>query len=448
MLTLTALICRSLGWYPLWLMLFSLGSTDVILPASGVLFVTALLSTGCQRMLRQRLYTRKKLALCLSVLLTLLSAAAGTAGCVLLGSGIFISIFASAVTVICTHRNPECSTDALFSLNAYTAFLSGTVISTVLLRLTHQPTFLTQTLAVAGFISALYFLLRNQLMLRRYINRRSAADTDVPQDIRRSNLSMVCGIILLFAVVFLFHEPLVRLLLRMQSVLVSLFFGLCRAFFRLIDRLSGEAPSETFDETAEDISQELASGSANPLWLLFWIPFIAVAIFIWREFLSDWVYDIRMLLQSLIARLRNTDRTDAEIRRTDTDEYYDTETTLRRDKKQSSRKKAWRRALRKWQAMPDSNAKFYAGYRLLLDAPCWTDGMLQVSDTVREIRNKWADCFSPQEALDAATSDFHADRYAETGLPAEAIADLNKALSCIRNTEQPDRAQNNHGGIQ
>ena len=38
----------------------------------------------------------------------------------------------------------------------------------------------------------------------------------------------------------------------------------------------------------------------------------------------------------------------------------------------------------------------------------------------------------PQEALDAVTDDFHADRYAETGLPPDAIADLTKALQCIR----------------
>ena len=58
--------------------------------------------------------------------------------------------------------------------------------------------------------------------------------------------------------------------------------------------------------------------------------------------------------------------------------------------------------------------------------------MLRQSDTVREIRDKWAEYFTPDSALDAVTADFHADRYAEQGLPEEAIRDLAAALERIR----------------
>lgn len=437
MLTFIALICRALGWYPLWLLLFTLDGRGDMFPAMGVLFGVSLVSAGCLRILLLRLYAHKRLAFLLSLLQTFLAAAAAAAGCRLLGCGMFISILAAAVTVISTHCRLRGETDTLFPVNAFAAFLSGVAVSTAMLRIAHQTTYIMQTIAVAGFVAALFFLLRNQLMLRRFVNRRSSTATDVPQEIRRSNLLMVGGIIALLAVVFIFHEPLVRLLLQIQNALIRLLFALAGFILHLVERLKGDPPSEILEETAEDVTRRLASGSHSPLWLLLWIPYIAVAVFIWREFLSDWVYDIRMLLQDLRARLRKQDKAAAQIRRTEREEYYDTETKLKRENKSSRLKKEWRRALRRWQSMPDGSEKFYKGYRLLLDAPCWTENLLLDSDTVREVREKWAAYYTPQDALDAVTADFHADRYAEKGLPAEAIRDLTAALVCIRNTHEP-----------
>ena len=62
--------------------------------------------------------------------------------------------------------------------------------------------------------------------------------------------------------------------------------------------------------------------------------------------------------------------------------------------------------------------------------------MLKDADTVREVRDKWAAYYKPEKLLDAVTADFHADRYAETGLPPEAIADLWTALTYIK-SKQP-----------
>ena len=433
MLTVMALLCRALGFYPLWLLLLSLCPADAMLPAMGILLGTAFVTGVCARLLRQRLYARKRLSFWLSGLWTVLSAAICAGGVMLLTHSPVISTVTAAVTVIGTHRKADADPADLFTVNGDVAFLTCAVIATVMLAAAYQDTHLTMTLGVIGTVEALYLLLRNQLMLHRFVNRRSSTETAVPAEIRRGNLTLVIGLIVLLAVIFVFHTPLVHFLEWLHQSLIRLVYAVGRFLYHIAERLSGAAPEEAEEILiGEEAELPQTAGKSNPLWMLLWIPFIAVAWVIWREFLSDWVYDIKMFLIDLAARLRKSDPDAQVIRRTAAGEYYDTETTLRRTENERSRKRAWRRELRRWHARPDGSEKFYAGYRLLLEAPCWESGMLRQSDTVREIRDKWAEYFTPDSALDAVTSDFHADRYAEQGLPEEAIRDLAAALERIR----------------
>ena len=108
------------------------------------------------------------------------------------------------------------------------------------------------------------------------------------------------------------------------------------------------------------------------------------------------------------------------------------ETVTEPSEKPRQKKRLWNRALRRWEKLPDGDEKFYAGFRLLLTAPCWTEGELRESDTVREICGKWMRGHQPENALDAAAADYHAGRYAGTGLPAEALRDMAAALAAAR----------------
>lgn len=442
MLTAIEMICRVLSFYPLWLLLLSLCPPDAMRPAMGILFAAGLVTAFGSRLLRQKLRHRKRLAFWLSALWMAVSAALCAYLCLMPADSLAISILLAAVTVIFTHRKADADNGELFGINAYVAFLTCSVIASVMLWAAHQDLHLSLTLSVTGGVSAMYLLLRNQLMLQRLVNRRSAAETAVPAEIRRANLMLVFGIIALLAVVFIFHTPLVHFLEWLHQSMIKLVYAVGRFFYHLVDRFSGEVPEdaqELFIE--EEAEMPPLPQKSNPLWLLLWIPFIAVAYIIWREFLSDWVYDIKMFLIDLSARLRKRDSENGAVRRTETEEYYDTETTLRREKKDRSRRRTWLRALRQWQGMPENSEKFYAGYRLLLAAPDWQAGLLQKSDTVREIREKWAAFYSPEHALDAVTEDFHSDRYAERGLPQEAIRDLENALMQVRSLRLKDDNQ-------
>ena len=434
MLTLLSMLCRSLFWFPLWQLLLSLRNPQLLLPAMSILLGGSLLSSCVTRYLRMRLYPHPKRAAWLSFLIMSACAALCAAGCALLHIEPAVCILLSACTFLGTHRKNDAAPEKLFTVNSYAVFVSAAVIVSLMLYAAHLPADTSLTLAVVGTVSALFFLQRNQYMLRRYINRRTNTETNVPQEIRRGNLILVGGIILLLAGVFLFREPLLHLLAQIQKLMIRVVSGILHLLHRAVLFFSGnDVPlPEEAEEIAEETEMFPVTGKTNPLWYLLWIPFIMVTWIMWREFLSDWVYDIRILLQDLIAKLRHTDPEGRAVRRTETDEYYDNEMTVSREARSRKRQRAWRRALRQWQAMPESSEKFYAGYRLLLDAPCWQADLLHPSDTVREIREKWAAYYTPQEALDAVTDDFHADRYAETGLPPDAIADLTKALQCIR----------------
>lgn len=433
MLTVIPIFCRCLGWFPVWLLLLSLAPPAAMLPAMGILLGGSLLSTFCGRLLWLRFPYKKQLAFRLSKLLMLILAALCAGGCMLTGAGPAISILLAAATCIGTNRHLNAAPDQIFTVNSYATFLTAMVIASILLAAAHLPAHGNLVLGTAGIISALYFLLRNQFMLRRFIARRSSTDADVPQDIRRGNLMLVTGVIVLIAAAFLFRTQLVSLLTWLHHGLQQIVYAFFRFLFHIAEQFEGN-PADAVEEVIEEepALSPPVPGKTNPLWLLLWIPVIAVAYKIWREFLSDWVYDIRMLLLDFIARLRKSDQ-EGEIRRSESADFYDTETNVAREKSDRSKQRTWRRDLRRWQSMPDGREKFYAGYRLLLEAPGWQEHPPLGADTVREIREKWAAYYTPKEALDAVTADFHADRYAECGLPPEAIADLDKALRCIRN---------------
>ena len=431
MLTVISLFCRCLGWFPVWLLLLSLSFSPAILPVSGLLFGSTLLSAGLHRLLWLRFPHKKKLAFRLGKLVMILFAALCICGCILLGTGPVFSVLLTVPAFLGTHRRLDAEPAQLFTINSYTTFLTAAVIVSVLLAAAYLPSYSSLMIGAVGVISAFFFLLRNQFMLRRFVTRRSNADTAVPAEIRRGNLMLVTGMILLLTLIFVFRTPLIHLLEWLHHCLQQLVYAGIRLFFRVLEQSDSEIPAD-LEEAAEEAELPPIPGKNNPLWLLLWIPFIAVAYIIWREFLSDWVYDIRLMLQYLAAKLRKADPQNGRIRRTESEDYYDTETTVARERSGRSRQRTWRKALRQWQSMPDSSEKFYAGYRLLLEAPCWTEHPLRQADTVREIRDKWAAYYSPQEALDAVTADFHADRYAEQGLPPEAITDLSAALDCIR----------------
>lgn len=429
-LTLLAVCCRCGVWFPLWMFMLSLCPDCPTLPAMGLLF-----GTGVCAALWKRFCERRFLHGRTAFLIALLPAMLLCCGCVLclhlIACRFAVCIPLSVITVFAVMTGAQQQPEELCSATAYAAFLSAVVIAAGAMHYAELPVPMLLLLTVTGVISAVWLLLRNQFMLLRMVNRRSTADTDVPPDILRHNLKMVFAIALAVAALMIFRRPLMQVLIWMQDAardLVSAVFSLLARFVEWLD--SGEIELPEIDET--DYSPKFKRGTMNPLWLLMWIPFIAVAVIVWKNFLSDWYYDLRDFLRAFIKRMR-TRRAPAgaapEIIQAD---FYDTETDVRRLPSAKQEKREWRRKLRAWMRLPDSREKFYAGYVLLTEAPAWADTKLRASDTVREIQQKWAEAHTPANALDAVTAAYHANRYAEKELPPDAVAKLTETLRHLK----------------
>lgn len=430
-LTGTALFCRCAAWYPIWLLVLSLGKAGGVYASMCTLLLCSVPAAVCVRICRLHFRKNSLRARFFSAAATVLAAAASIYMVRHFSGSLIAACITAGLTVLCPLRGIEAEPEDLFPVNAYVAFLTGAVIVTAMLSVAHLPAHSGLTLCAVGLISALYFLLRNQFMLLRFVNRRSSTEADVPKEIRRSNLMLVLGVILLLAVLWVFRAPLLHLMAWMQDAARWLAGTLLELITRLIARLGGNAPDPMPADTGSTAPEPSFHGKSNPLWMLLWIPVFAIALYMWRTLLSDWVYDIRLWISQLLRKFRHDEDAEAACRRNEAAEYYDTETVLRPEQTARKRRMRWKKALRRWQKLPDSTEKFYAGYQLLLQAPCWTDSELCDSDTVREIREKWMQHHTPQDALDAVTDAFHTDRYAEQGLPSEAIAALTHALQAL-----------------
>ncbi|MBR5722811.1 MAG: hypothetical protein IKX57_04215 [Oscillospiraceae bacterium] len=450
LLTVTAIFCRSLAWFPVCILMLSLraeqgeitlltalfeealtsvhSELQILLPSAAVCAVSFAVQLIAYQIGR-RLRTSPRRAFALKAAAAIPAAALSVFAVFRLSGSLFNAVVLTAVVIFLPLRGLDHSPDTFFTQSHFAAFLTAVCLSALMLHYARLPVHSAWYLAVTAVVAVLYLLLRNQFMLIRLVNRRSNTETQVPQDIRRTNLILVLGLLLLAAAVFLFREQIGALLAWMRDTAAKAAYGLLALIAKTADKMAGKY------KTDEEEMMEMPplEGEFSPFWLLLWIPIILVAVIIWRNLLSDWFYVIRSMIGRLIAFLRGDLRNSAKNRhRSDSAEFHDTETILRRKLTARQEKRLWRQKLRAWKAMPDSREKFYAGYQLLVTAPAWETGELRDSDTVREIRGKWLAHHTPQDALDAVTAAYHTDRYAERGLPEHAIPELTAALEHLR----------------
>lgn len=427
-LTAAALTGRTVAWFPLWvLMIVSFCGRGL---SAGCLILTLLAVPAAFAARGTYRLRGKNTGMILRLMLYAVTAAGGSLLLHHVTGRWAVPIMLSVVTLGAAIAGTDKPLPDLFSFTAYVFSMTCTVVSVLMLRIAVLPIPGTLLLIFAGVISMLYFLLRNQFMLYRMVNRRSRTEAAVPAEIRRGNLLMFGTVMLIIGVLFLFHAPLLRLLRASVHVLVLLIRSVGRGIARLIAWFGGAPPEivqEGSGEPGSPLEHEGSTGS-NPLWALLWIPFAAVTLYVCYVFLTDWVYYIRELFADLLKKLRGGR---GYVRTTGHAEYTDTETAARREPSAKLRRHRWKKAYRAWQKMPEGSEKFYAGYQLLLTAPAWAQGVVQGSDTVLEIRRKWEKDYLPEDLLHAVTADFHADRYEEAGLPAHAAEDLRRALEAL-----------------
>lgn len=324
-----------------------------------------------------------------------------------------------------------------FGTTPFVAFL--TCEAFVLLTLhfaAPQSRFFDWGLAVASVECIAFFVLRNQRMLQRYVNRRSAEQLPIPREIARGNWYLLLELILFVSILLLFRRPLISLLHDAGEGLLWLTAGCLRLFSRLIATMGGDAPDGSTGAAEPEAEFIPETGEASPLWMLVWVvlvPLLAYLFYVFlREIWLDWYVafvDWRIALRQRLHRARYGTVSPTEF------EYVDEETDCRPIRMQTERKqrKAWRRAYRIWCASAESDEKFYRGYRLLTTAPAWKAKRPTAADTIAEIDRQWDMALAEQLGSDlhAVTAAYHVDRFGGGILQPDALAALATALDAI-----------------
>ena len=435
LLTGIALLCRAAAGFPVWLAVLALRTGD------GALLGTCcgILTAGAFAVMLWRRFADRICSPRIASALSVTGAAAASAACTVLllhflPGAYFTAGSLSAVTFFIVLRGSGRETAALFSPSYFSSFLTAAVIVTVLRSLTELRFPSGLLFGVTAAVCALWMILRNQLMLHRLICRRSDAGGTLPPEIRRSNLRLVLLIILLTAAVLLFREPLFRFAAMLGGALKQLALICVRALSAVYRWLSGnELPPDDIEQVpAGETPPPPQEGS--PLWSLLLILLVPIIIVFWKIMLSDFFFALREMWQRFRARFAGARNRSAVSAAEDGAEYTDTETAARPENTAKKQRRSWNRALRAWHRQPDSAEKFYAGYALMLKAPAWEPDPPKPAETADEIRQRWAQ--THEDVLGRMTEDLHADRYAQTGLPAGALSDAAAALESLRHMKE------------
>ncbi|MBQ5334722.1 MAG: hypothetical protein J6Z45_02105 [Oscillospiraceae bacterium] len=430
-LSALALLCRSATGLPFWLMMLALRTEDAAAQAECCAVLAA---GGFLLMLLRRFFLRKYTAMkafWLTVPVLLLIFAVCTALMLRQVPGAYAVIgILPAVTLPALLKGAERGPAGLFSVSHLTAFLTGAALSVAVQSLTKLPVSGQLLVAVTASVCALWLLLRNQLMLERLVRRRADAGGEVPADIRKSNLTMVTVTVLALLPVFLFRSQIYSGITMFADSAVSLMRWLWRGFLKAVLWLSGEDESLDLPDESQSPGEVPYRETGNPLWSLLLLLLIPFVIVIWKNFISDWLFDLREAIERFINKLRENRRSAEPAAAADSGEYTDTETDIRPENAARRRRRSWIRTLRAWQRLPDSGEKFYAGYALMLEAPAWESEPPRPAETSAEIRQRWQE--QHEDIFGKVTEDLHADRYAQTGLPESAVSDAADALGRLR----------------
>ncbi len=447
-----ALIARTGIWFPLWQLVLGIGGFAVRGKAFGILFAGGL-TIGFLSAKSAQMRKKRKMAVSALLIFGILCVTAA-AGWLLISA---TSGFAAALMLLpmaifmagCGEKDAE----SLFTTTMFVAFLTCEVLCLLALHLTGRDTgaavigFLLDSqsnLHIAGAVqwgaaalvleSLCYLLLRNQLMLIRYVSRRGGAE--VPKDIRRGNLRLLLGLVVFACVCCLLYRPMISAVQWLSASAAWLVGVVLRAFVSLINHLSGNSPDA--DEPLEPMQQSpmMNTGEASPLWMLVWVGIAAVVgLLVYHNF-RDVLGDVRLFFLELAEKIRRflhphddctKNLADAEFFDVETECLPAEEVSVRRQRRQ------WIKLYRKWQNSAENETKFYDGYRLLTQAPAWQKNPPISSDTIAEIGRKWDSALASETGCDlhAVTENYHENRFGGRVMRQDALSSLAAALAAV-----------------
>ena len=419
--------CRSLGWFPVWLLLLVISqqTQSAVLLCSAMFFGTGLLCGVWQRIRKVVLRHRMR---AFSAFLLILPPAAAGAGTFFLTQRIFTACFMPLVMMIFCIKGAASDTAKIYDRTLYIFTLTGAVLTALMFKVTQLNPQTVLMFSLTAAVSAGYLILRNQCMLQRLVSRRNDGGGVVPKDIRRHNLYLVAGILVGLSLLLLLREPVADFFTGIARGLVTLFVMGIKFITSIVSKSEGDPLDGTEADAAQQAEQLAEAGTSSPLWNLIWIPIILVMFFFWRMIFRAYAYDIREWFRKLREQMHR--KPAVREFHAETGEYTDTETDALPEDVTGSRAqhRKWAKQFKAWEKTPDSPEKFYAGYQLLLSLPAF-EPHPEDADTVLEVLEKWHKY--RENELDTVTDEFSSDKYEEKGLASSAVSDMHTALLAV-----------------
>lgn len=295
------------------------------------------------------------------------------------------------------------------------------------------------------FISV-YAIAKSQGTLDFVMDRRGHKMSALPSNIRNYNLLLVCVLLLLLVLAFVFREPIGAFLILLKDgvlflvkCLIALFFWLMSLFYSQ----SGEESSK--GGTGEmDLSQlDQGNGSIPDFTILILILVVAgLIIFNWKRIIAGF----RKLAKGMrsLGRKLFWGRKEAYGRKDEGGDYIDEEESLTEEEAARDSGlcgwKAWRKSYRAFRKLEDSEGKLRAGYRLMVEWLNLKGVPVQPSDTTLEILQKSQEKLADADA-GSVTDEYNGIRYGEKDADLEKMHCLAETLKRLEADARPAKGE-------
>jgi hypothetical protein len=321
-------------------------------------------------------------------------------------------------------------------------------VVTWLIRKEGEPANYSIDLVVVVFLIfiSVYAISKSQGTLDFVMDRRGHKMSALPSNIRNYNLLLVCILLALLVLAFIFRGPIGAFIVLLKDgllfvvkCLIALFFWLMSLFYSS----SGEEASN--GGTGElDLSQlDQGSGSIPDLTILILILVVAgLIVFNWKRIVSGF----RKLWKGTrnLCRKLFWGRKEMRGRKDESMDYVDEEESLTEE--ESARGsgatgwKAWRKSYRLFRKMEDSEEKLRRGYRLMVEWLNLKGAHVHLSDTPLEILEKF-ESMKAEPAAGDVTEEYNGIRYGEKDADLQKMSQLAETLKRLESDARPAKGE-------
>lgn len=266
---------------------------------------------------------------------------------------------------------------------------------------------------------ACFLLLSNQSNLDAMLNQRKITQ-GMPQKIRRYNLFLALGMLVLLFLALFFMDSVVWAIQWLGTQI----HGAISALLQWLIGDPGEVGEYTYMQDMGEAAQQgmgaLPQGKTWPIWdVLFYlvIPAVVVFVFVWYRdqiwyAIREAAYRVGSWLLSLVVRLSRSGRQTTEDNVEYVDEYLDLVPPQQREKTAENRWKNKRQFARYLKNIKDPVAYTRACYRYVLSYFTSLGRKLEPSDTPRELGEKISSQWN-QAQVQQITQRYEEVRYAQ-----------------------------------